>query len=387
MMQFGLNMAIHQRSSIMRRLLIFFAIFVSISASAQSDTDEIKLLKARLEILEERQAKEDKQSFYKPQLCGSMMAYFNVNTYDGDQRFAVRNAQVGIKGNASNNISYYIQVNFHNLGNVTVLDSYMRYTHEGFNLTLGQQWVHLTSDFDRCGPKSNLFTSRSYGVVFIPMYSDGGSIWSFGNRDIGLYANYTFSTDIPITLSLGAFNGAGFNKIEWDNDINLTGRIQIGGKSGLSGGGSIYCGNTGFNQKTSIYSGEIRYIKENIFIEANYQQKRVDLGGVNQITKAGLIEGYYTFKTPKSRLFDSYAPTLRYDFGDGMLYKNLSSGDIEEQDASRISALINFMLKGSKVRSRFSVGYEKVFMSEKPTDIAENPLFCDRFTLAMTVAF
>lgn len=371
----------------MRRFLTFIAIFSTIVTNAQSETDEIELLKQRLEILESEQNEAKERSFYTPQLFGSMMAYFNVNTYNGNQRFAVRNAQVGVKGNASDDVTYYVQVNFHNLGNVTVLDSYMRYTHEGFNLTLGQQWIHLTSDFDRCGPKSNLFTTRSYGVVFIPMYSDGSTIWSFGNRDVGLYANYTLSTDIPITLSLGAFNGAGYNKIEWDNDINLTGRIQIGGKSGLSGGGSIYGGHTGLDQKTSIYSGEIRYVKESLFIEANYQRKVVDLGEINQMTKTGLIEGYYTFKTPESRLFDSYAPTLRYDFGDGMLYKNLTSGDIEEQDASRISALINFMLKGSKIRSRFSVGYEKVFMAEKPSDIAENPLFSDRFTLAMTVAF
>ncbi len=376
-----------QINRLMRRFLTYIAMLATITVNAQSETSEIELLKQRLEVLEGAQAKAKERSFYAPQLFGSMMAYFNVNTYNGDQRFAVRNAHLGAKGNASKSITYFMQINFHNLAKITVLDSYMRYTHEGFNLTLGQQWIHLTSDFDRCGPKSNLFTSRSYGVVFIPMYSDVGSIWSFGNRDIGLYANYTFSTDIPITLSLGAFNGAGFNKIEWDNDINLTGRIQIGGKSGLSGGGSIYCGNTGFNQKTSIYSGEIRYIKNNLFIEANFQQKRVDLGDTNQITKAGLIEGYYIFKTPESRLFDSYAPTLRYDFGDGMLYKNLKSGDIEEQDASRISALINFMLKGSRIRSRFSVGYEKVFMGEKPSDIAQNPFFNDRFTLATTVAF
>ncbi len=376
-----------QKNRPMKRLLTYMAIFATIVANAQSKADEIELLKQRLDALESEQTKAKERSFYMPQVCGSIMAYFNVNTYNGDQRFAVRNAQVGIKGNASNNISYYIQVNFHNLGSVTVLDSYMRYINDGFNITLGQQLIHITSDFDRCGQKSNLFTTRSYGVVFIPMYSDGSSIWSFGNRDIGLYANYTFSTEIPITLSLGAFNGAGLNKIEWDNDINLTGRIQIGGNSGLSGGGSIYYGNTGLNQKSSIYSGEIRYIKENLFIEANYQQKVVDLGETNQVTKAGLIEGYYTFKTPKSRLLDSYAPTLRYDFGDGMLYKNLDSGNVEEQDAGRISTLINFTLKGSKVRSRFSVGYEKVLMDEKPSDIAENPLFCDRFTMAMTVAF
>lgn len=358
-----------------------------LSVAAESEQDEIDQLKKRLEILEAEQAKVKKNSFYVPQVVGSMMAYYNINTYDGDQRFAIRNAQVGVKGNAAKNISYYIQVNFHNLAESTVLDSYIRYTKDELNLTLGQQWVHLTADFDRCGPKSNLFTTRSYGVVYIPAYTNGSTIKSFGNRDIGIYGNYTFKGNTPVTLSLGAFNGAGINNIEWDDDINLTGRIQIGGDRGVSGGASIYYGNTLYDQVATIYSGEIRYSSDNLFIEANYQQRTIDTNGEKQTTKAGLIEGYYTFKTPDSRLFDSYAPTVRYDFGEGMLYSNLSSGEVEEHDAGRISALMNFMLKGSKIRSRFSVGYEKVFMSDKPTDIADNPLFQDRFTVAMTVAF
>lgn len=371
----------------MRKCIKYLTIFAIVTANAQSEESEIELLKQRLEVLESERTNAKESAFYTPQITGSMMAYFNVNTYDGDQRFAIRNAQVGLKGNASNNISYYIQVNFHNLGSVSVLDSYMRYKYEGFDLTLGQQWIHITSDFDRCGPKSNLFTSRSYGVLYIPKYTDGSSTGSFGNRDIGVYGNYTFSTNIPITLSAGLFNGAGINNVEWDNDINYTGRIQVGGSKGVSGGASIYRGNTSYDQLATIYSGEVRYVCTSLFVEANYQYRTVDMNGKNQTTKTGLIEGYYTFKTPNSRLFDSYAPTIRYDFGENMLYKNLNTEDVEELNAGRISALMSFMLKGSEIRSRFSVGFEKVFMDEKPSDIAENPLFQDRFTAAMTVAF
>lgn len=361
--------------------VVVLALGTTFSAVAEeSKSEDIEMLKKRLEILENEKTE---RSFYTPKVCGAMMAYFNVNTYDGDQRFAVRHAHLGVKGNASNNISYYIHVNFHNLAKVTVLDSYMRYKYRGFDLTLGQQWIHLTSDFDRCGPLKNLFTSRSFGSVYTPAYTNGSAISNFGNRDIGLYGNYTFATRVPITLSIGAFNGAGINKIEWDNDINLTGRIKIGGAKGLSGGASFYGGYTLYNQKVMIYSGEMRYITNNLFVEANYQQRDVE----DQTTKAGLAQGYYTIKTPKSKLFDSYAPTVRYDFGENMLYPNLTSEEVEEQDAGRISALMNFTLKGTKIRSRLSVGYEKVFMAEKPSDIVKSPLFQDRFTVAMTVGF
>ncbi|MFI3320660.1 MAG: porin [Rikenellaceae bacterium] len=375
-----------------RFISVAIAILTANIANAQSESErltaQIESLTKRLEALENKQEQSKIDSFYTPQLYGSMMAYFNVNTYDGDQRFAVRNAQIGVKGNASNNASYCIQVNFNNLASISVLDSYIRYKAKSADLTLGQQWIHITSDFDRTGPKTNIFPSRSFGVVYISSYTNGTAVKSFGIRDIGLYGNYTFKGEIPITLSAGAFNGAGANSIAWDNDINLTGRVQIGGKKGLSGGGSIYGGTTAYDQSVMILSGELRYVNSKIFVEANYQHKTVEMSSDdNQTTTTGLIQGYYTIKTPKSKLLDSYAPTLRYDFGEGMLYSNLSSGEVEEQSAGRISALMSFMLKGSKIRSRFSLGYEKVFMDEKPSDYADNPLFQDRFTAAMTVVF
>ncbi len=359
------------------------ALLITTNIAAQSQSEEIEVLKNRLETLEGEVTKAKKSSFYLPQVYGSMLTYFNVSGYDGDQRFAVRNAQIGFRGNASNSVSYCVQINFLNLNKVSVLDSYIRYSTKSLNLTMGQQWIHLTGDFDRCGPKSSLFTSRSFGVVYITNYTDGSTLKSLGNRDIGLYGNYIFSTSVPITLSLGAFNGSGVNTSDWDDDINLTARIQIGGAKGLSGGGSTYIGTTIYDQDISIWSGELRYATDNIFVEANYQQKNVG----DDITKTGLIEGYYTFKTPNSGFLDSYAPTARFDFGEGLLYSNLVSGAIEKQDASRLTALISLIFKGSKVRSRLCVGYEKFFMSDKPSDLADNTIFQDRFTTSLSVAF
>ncbi len=372
---------------LVRVFSVISTLFMTLSVEAQSQAEEIEMLKKRLEVLESESSEAKKGAFYTPQVYGSMLTYFNVSTYNGDQRFAVRNAQVGVKGNASNSVSYCIHVNFLNLNKVSVLDSYVRYSTKTSNFTLGQQWIHLTADFDRCGPKTSLFTSRSLGVVYITNYSSGSTLKSLGNRDIGLYGNYKLSTEVPVTLSAGVFNGSGINTADWDNDINLTGRVQIGGSKGLSGGGSIYGGTTTYNQDIMIYSGEVRYVTDRLFVEANYQHKGVDMESKTQITQCGLIEGYYTFKTPNIGFLDSYAPTARYDFGKGMLYSNLVSEEVEEQDAGRLSAIMSFIFKGSKIRSRLCVGYEKFFMKESPSDIAENPLFQDKFTMAVSVAF
>ncbi|MFI3305341.1 MAG: porin [Rikenellaceae bacterium] len=371
-------------------------LLTTVAATAQSETtttEQIEALMSRLEAIEKERATEAEaaktKSFYAPQLNGAILAYFNVNTYDGDQRFAVRSAHLSVRGNASTNMSYYIHWDCNNLTSFKMLDTYIRYVSErkNFNLTLGQQWIYITSDYTRNGPKSSIFTSRSLGVVYLANYTNGSAIKSFGIRDIGLYANYTFDTATPVTLSLGAFNGAGSNSLEWDNDINLTGRIQVGDTKGLSGGASIYGGTTMYEQKVIIASAEVRYITENLFVEGNYQYKRV--GGeptIGKVAQSGLIQGYYTIKTPNNRLFASFAPTARYDFGRGMLYTNPDSG-VAEQNASRLTTQISFMMNGAKIRSRLSIGFEKIFMSDKPSDYAENTLFQDRFTVGMTVAF
>ncbi len=374
---------------------LVLTLFTTLNAAAQvedaTDTEsllaQIDALTKRVESIEAQNSAAKSATFYTPNVYGSMLAYFNVNTYDGAQRFAVRNAHVGVRGNASNALSYCTQVNFHNLGKVSVLDAYMRYKGGKFDLTIGQQWTHLTTDLDRTGPKSSIFTSRSYGAIYSLAYTDGSTVKNFGNRDIGLYGNYRLGTTLPVTLSLGLFNGAGANSVEWDDDINITGRLQIGASKGLSGGVSIYSGTTAYDQDVTIWSGEARWVGEALFVEANYQQKSVDIVGLGEMTRTLLVESYYTIKAPKSKIFDSYVPALRYDYGEGMLFTNASSDEPESLDAGRITAQMGFMLKGAKIRSRLSLSYEKCFMDERPTDYAENPLFQDRVTAAVTVAF
>ncbi len=376
-----------------RALLTLALIAITGAAMAQSEVDEliseIAMLKGRLDTLDMERAEDKKSSFYTPRLDGSIVSYFQYNPDTQEERFGVRNAQVAVRGYASKNIYYVIQVNFHNLAKVSVLDTYIRYKYKGFDTTIGQQWIHLTSDFDRCGPKANLFTSRSYGVVFIPTYTTDTAVTSLGNRDIGLYTNYKFAWKVPLTLSLGLFNGLGSNNLAWDSRVNVTGRVQIGDATGLSAGASVYSGTTAIGQDITIWSGETKYAKGNLFLEANYQQRRLREGSAAplQMAQTALVQGYYTFKTPNSRLFDSFAPTVRYDLGRDIDFLNLSSNLPDQLNVNRITAVINFMLKGTKIKSRFSIGYEETIMPSKPSDFEDNPLFQDRLTVSMTVAF
>ncbi len=368
--------------------------------STTSESKRIEELEASLEELTKKfeaaesakaaeAEKSKKSSFYSPTVFGAILAYYNVSGYSGDQRFAIRNAHLGVKGNASRDVSYQIQINLHNLGSISMLDSWIMYKRGRFNAVLGQQFIHLTADFDRGGPKSNIFTTRSYGIVYVTGYTNGTTVKTLGNRDIGLYTNYTFSTNVPITVTLAALNGAGANQVSWNNDINILGRIQIGGSKGLCGGASVYGGRTPYLQDVRIYSAEARYVTDKLFVEVNYQDRelREDSSSPYESISTGLVQAYYTFKLPKSKIFDNVAPAIRYDFVRNANYSNSISEIIEKLDANRITTQISFNLAEAKIRSRFSIGYEKVIMRNIPSDIASNTLFQDKFTVGMTVAF
>lgn len=354
---------------------------------------QIDSLNNRLSLVESQSESTLKSSkeerFYMPQIFGATMVYYNYNINNSNQRFAVRNAHLGVRGKVSNSVSYKTQVNLHNLAKVTVLDAFVQYDSKNFNLALGQQWIHITADYDRSGPAQNLFTSRSFGAVFIPIYSSSTEIATLGNRDIGLYGNYTFGGKLPITLSLGAFNGEGVNQISWDDNMNITGRIQIGGKKGFSAGASIYTGESPLEQSLDIYSAEARYVGKNLFVEANYQQRdlRDTPSSPVRSTQTYLLQSYYTIKCPKSRLFDNVTPSFRFDYGADIDYLNLVTELVESHTAGRTTALMHFMFKGTKIRSRFTLAYENVIFKDEPTDLYQNPLLQDRLTVAMTVAF
>ncbi len=295
--------------------------------TANSTNEQIKQLQSTIESLQAQitqnriEIEADKQelaakesaakenSLYTPQVFGTVMATFNLSTYNDMMRFNVRNSRFGLKGLASKHLSYAVQIDFHNQGSVSVLDSYICYKQSNFQFKFGQQQIHLTSDLSR-GPSSNLFTTRSYSAIYSTSYyvtnSDGSqSIKSIGSRDIGAYAIYKFDQmATPLTLSFGVFNGTGINTPTWDNSLNVVGRLTIGAeKKGLFGGVSYYTGETALRQSIEIISAEMRYQNKTVFVEGSLQRRNLEYNGTQNLTLA-YIQGYYNFLTPKSKAFE-----------------------------------------------------------------------------------
>ncbi len=339
---------------------------------------------------------EKKKSFYMPQMFGAMMATLNVGTYDGLTRFNVRNSRFGIKGNASRDLSYQLQIDFHNQGSVSVLDAYMSYKLKNFGFKLGQQHINLSEDLKR-GPNGCLFTTRSFTAIASTAYvsgSDGDySLKSLGSRDIGAYVDYSLgkNSPIPINLGVGVFNGSGANNPEWSHSVNVSARVILGDlKQGFSGGSSIYTGTNSLDQDMTIWTGEARYVSKDLFVESTVQQRRLQGDdGLDKLFVAN-IQGFYNIHLDESKIFDYIAPTLRWDMGYNMSYMVEDSEgvifDAQNIDANRLTVALNFRFKGAKLRSRMLLGYEFIF-TDTLADATYNELMQDKFTFGLICAF
>lgn len=104
---------------------------------------------------------EEETISYRPEIFGAVKAKFETSLYDGSHRFNVRNSRMGVRGFASPNFKYAIQIDFSNEGKLSVLDSYVTYFSGGLEVTIGQQQYRFSTDLDR-GPNSTIFSNRSF---------------------------------------------------------------------------------------------------------------------------------------------------------------------------------------------------------------------------------
>lgn len=361
-------------------------------------TEKIEQLSMAIEELqmELKQTKADaatvsKSGFYTPQIYGVIFTTFATSLYDGATRFNVRNSRFGVKGNAANDLSYAMQIDFHNQGSISVLDAYVRYKRPNFDITLGQQHIHLSTELDR-GPGNSITNTRSYATILSTAYYDVDedgtySTDSFGSRDIGVYTSYTFQGKIPVAISAGAYNGLGVNTTEWSDRTNFITRVMLGSnKEGLYGGGSYYWGDNTLGQDVSIVSAELSYKRGNLYVEGLYQQRRLQYVGL-QLMQFGLIQGNYKLPLANSKLLSHVTPTFRWDFGDNLEYMNLLSDEVDKFNVNRLTPQVNIGFAGERIRSHLGISYEKIFMSRTPTDLSENPLLQDKFIVAFVAAF
>lgn len=347
---------------------------------------------------------------YTPELYGVVKVKMEMSTDNGLYRFDVRNSRIGIKGNASERMKYAIQIDYNDEGSVSILDSWVGYSASGFEFKLGQQQHHFSVDTDR-GPSSNPFSNRSFLAKYLTSYfgttSNGTSYDSYvktiGSRDIGAYMSYSIPNTI-IKLSAGLFNGTGANNPEWSQNNNFIARLDIGGKEGLYGGVSWYTGqtkttseatlgsdgiyvDTPIKQLVDMYDGYIAYSKNDLFLEAEYAQRRIDNNGELYLLQAGYLHATYRIAIKNSEIFKYFSPHLRWDMGDNVDYYDYVTESIDRYTASRMTYSLNFGLSEKRIHSELRLAFEDYFVRDNPADFAENMLLHDKFTIEFVAAF
>lgn len=349
---------------------------------------------------------------YVPKIDGAVKAKFELSTYDGEFRFNVRNSRFGVSGNVSRHMIYRMQVDFSNEGKVSILDAYAGYQAGRWDVRLGQQQYHFSSDLDR-GPSSNMFANRSFLAKYLTGYYgselvDGKPkdfVRTLGSRDLGIMATYTFQTRLPLKLYFGIFNGSGINNPEWGKTVNFVGRAEIGPASeGLRLALAYYDGSapqhdrvveTGgiyeqvpFKQKMRIGGVELRYTRGYFFIEGEYARRYLeDYSGSVQVLTASHIHSYYRFPMRPTSVLNHIAPIVRWDLGNGLDYLNILTKHSQTVNANRITAGVNFGFGKKFTRSEIRLNYEKYLMGRKPSDLPINKLFQDKFTVEVVAAF
>lgn len=349
---------------------------------------------------------------YVPKIDGAVKAKFELSTYDGEFRFNVRNSRFGVSGNVSRHMIYRMQVDFSNEGKVSILDAYAGYQTGNWDIRLGQQQYHLSSDLDR-GPSSNMFANRSFLSKYLTGYygselTDGKPkdfVHTLGSRDLGVMATYTFKTRLPLKLYFGIFNGSGINNPKWGTTVNFVGRAEIGPASeGLRMALAYYDGSapqhdrvieTGgiyeqvpFKQKMRIGVVELCYRRGYFFIEGEYARRYLEnYDGNNQVLTASHIHSYYRFPLRSTCVLDHIAPIVRWDIGNGLDYLNALTKSRQTTNANRISAGVNFGFGKKFTRSEVRLNYEKYIFRHRPSDLSVNKLFQDKFTVEVVAAF
>ncbi len=344
---------------------------------------------------------------YKPQLEGAVKVKFELSTYDGKFRFNVRNSRFGIKGNASRHMSYKVQVDFNNEGKLSVLDAYAAYNQGHFEVVLGQQQYKFSPDLDR-GPSTNHFANRSFLSKYLTSYysidAEGkATVKTIGSRDIGARLTYHSHTNVPFRLILGAFNGSGINNPEWQNNVNVLTRLEVGNATqGLCGAVSYYHGQSpsvtrpdgedgtiSYHQNMQLIGGGLAYRNGPIYAEAEYAQRRLK-AAENQVEvmHAAYVQGYYRFAMPREHSVVRYlAPLCRWDMGQNVDYLNLNTEKHEWFSANRMTLGLNIGFIEKMLRSELRINYEKYWVKKRPSDFAQNPLLQDKVTLEVVVTF
>ncbi len=316
----------------MKYKLLFLAAWLSVAASAQTESDN--------------KGKE----VYPVEVHGTLRSKYEYQTEEGKGRFEVRNARINVEGRLSEIIKYKAEIDLCDEGAIKMLDAYTRLKPvNDMKITVGQFRVPFTIDAHR-SPHKQYFANRSFIAKQV------GNV-----RDVGASVEYTLDAGFPIVLEAGIFNGSGLTnqKDYWTNEVNYSAKAQFE----LPKDFNLTLSMQKIKPSVSImmYDAGAYWHHGTWHVEAEYLYKRY---GENAFKDVHAFDSFvsYGIKTGKG-LIQRVTPLVRYDFmtdhSDGTMTDE-GKLQINDYKRSRLTGGVTLSMKKPFV-SDIRINFEKYF--------------------------
>lgn len=300
---------------------------------------------------------------YLPQLYGILKTKVEYDLNNSLVRFEVRNARFGARGKMNRYFAYRAEIDLSDEGVIKMLDAYIKFTPvTNLDFYMGQRKIPFSTDYMR-NPAENIFANRSFLAKYI----------NDGMRDIGFYANYKLTGNIPVDIFVGAVNGTGNNNPRWIDKPNIVGRLSVGPEEGIRVTGNIYSGQAVYKNHLAMFGGEVRYSSGPFFIESEYIKRNwTDTLSVRQHDDGFYIHSYYNFKLNNKMIY-MLSPVARWDFIGESVFVNKMSGN-------RLTFGINAGFEPKQFYAEIRLNYEKYLRRYLP-------IHTDKLTLEFIARF
>ncbi len=325
--------------------IVFIIKFLYTQAAFQMHT-ELK----EIDTTQSENEKKTANKTFLPQVYGVIKADFEWNTEEGESRFVVRNARLGLKGDLSPVVNYLMVMDLSDEGSFKVLSAFadlkpiQKEKHSLF-LRLGYQKPLFSTEYLRT-PMQIFFARRSLLVDEMT----GGIV------DVGLVANYAYANNIlPFDVAVGVFNGMGYKNTPFKTP-NYSARVRLHPYEGLRLVAQYYGGHNIDANPLNTWSVECAYENENFLIEAEYFHRQIEFIDSAFIKKNEgiLVETYYKFPLKNVGFLHYIAPTARWEMLGNQIFQ-------EPIQLAGLTMGVNLGVDKSFFKAEIRLNYEKYF--------------------------
>lgn len=293
---------------------------------------------------------EDGITIPKPNIHGTLRPRYEYAVDDGDMRFQVRDARVGVDGSLCRMFDYKAEVELCDKGSMKTLDVWGRVNFAPqFKAQLGNMRMPFNIGSMRA-PHQYLFADRATTDKQVA-----------SPRNVGLKLIYS-PTSVPLTIEGGVFNSkSNSNQQVWQDKMAAAAkaRYRIGDMSVIAGFQSLMPGNVRANH----FSGSLTWETSSWLLEGEYVYRHYDGDAAPEVHAYDFMANYGI--PVKLGCFNRLSFQGRWDgitdYSDGVTMDDDGHLAITTPAFNRLTAGATISYVMANVRCDFRLNYENYF--------------------------